>query len=122
MFAVNVSRNTVDMSFSAQDLAKYTRMDPENRIKALTNFSRRITTNEKAKAEMSKWELALNPQLVQLGGRLLKPATIVTANRIEYDSFRGASWDECEFRLGLSGGVFLIASLSQSGRYPRSAV
>lgn len=51
-------------------------MAPIPRVEALQRFATRLTNHPKASAELKKFGMELNPQLVELAGRVLPAETV----------------------------------------------
>jgi aubergine len=60
-----------------QDLSSYTRLNPENRVKALNKFNRRIQTTEESMKVLEEWNMKLKQELITIPGRELSSETIV---------------------------------------------
>lgn len=60
-----------------QDLSTYTRLNPENRVKALNKFNRRIQTTEESMKVLQEWNLKLERELVAVPARELPSEIIV---------------------------------------------
>lgn len=64
-------------------LDTHTRLGPEGRQARLLNFSRRMNSNPKIVQDLKNWEMDLPTRLVEFGGRILPPETIVQGSRCE---------------------------------------
>ncbi|TDH12570.1 hypothetical protein EPR50_G00048300 [Perca flavescens] len=87
-----------------KDLSTHTKLEPEQREVRLNRFVSNIHTNTDAQAELDKWGLNFDKQLLQLTGRVL-PAERIFQGPKSYDyNPRAADWSK-EMR-----GVPLISS------------
>ncbi|XP_050528664.1 piwi-like protein Siwi [Daktulosphaira vitifoliae] len=74
-----------------RDMAVHTRVDPNERVKRLTNFAHRLLSTPKSVEELKKWNLTLGKNLVELSGRVLPPEKIKSNTR-DYDGALEADW------------------------------
>lgn len=63
-----------------QDLSTYTRLNPENRVKALAKFNKRIQTTAESMKVLEEWNMKLDTKLIRVPGRELTSETIVFGN------------------------------------------
>lgn len=54
-----------------KDLAQHTRIAPSGRVEQLRDFMRSLNTNEQSQKELSQWNMAFSPNLLQMKGRTL---------------------------------------------------
>lgn len=66
-----------------QDLSTYTRLNPENRKKALVRFNNRIQSNTQSMTVLKEWKMELDKELVKIPGRELPPEPIIFGGHIE---------------------------------------
>ncbi|XP_050431012.1 piwi-like protein Siwi [Adelges cooleyi] len=74
-----------------KDLASYTRINPDERVKRLRNFVRRVLSSNNSVEEFTKWNLDLSNDLVEVTGRVLKPEPIF-GNVKDYTGGDEADW------------------------------
>lgn len=60
-----------------RSLAEHTRVAPPARIHKLQQFRQRLERTPESLQVLKEWNLGLAPQLVELGGRVLQPETIL---------------------------------------------
>lgn len=60
-----------------KELTQKTQQNPKQRVETLLKFIKRVKTTPEVSAELSRWDLSINPDLVRLKGRLL-PTQLVT--------------------------------------------
>lgn len=63
-----------------KSMSEYTRMGPQARIERLRHFNRRLAATQVETPVFSEWGLDLEPQLVQVKGRTLKPESVLFGN------------------------------------------
>ena len=63
-----------------QDLSAHTRLNPENRVKALSKFNNRIQTTVESMKVLEEWNMKLDNKLMRVSGRELASETIVFGN------------------------------------------
>jgi aubergine len=73
-------------------LSEFTRMDPEKRIKSLTDFSRRLINTPESSETLTKFNVQLNPNMVEITGRKLRQEAIIFGNGKTYTSDDKADW------------------------------
>lgn len=64
-----------------KDLATHTRITPAQRRISLRNFSKNVNSVPEAKAELKKWGLELDSDIMELEGRILSQEKIILRNR-----------------------------------------
>nr|XP_020446024.1 LOW QUALITY PROTEIN: piwi-like protein 1 [Monopterus albus] len=75
-----------------KDLTSHTKLEPEVRDRRLSSFVTNIRRNRDAQAELDKWGLSFDDQLLNLTGRVLQTEKIFQASRsYDYD-LRTADW------------------------------
>lgn len=62
-----------------KDLADYTRVNPEARIKRLITFNERLRSQPEILKELNDWNLKLDNKLVNVPARILPPEKIYLA-------------------------------------------
>ncbi len=67
--------NFYSMSFS-QAVGEYTRTAPDKRRRALMRFSERMRNCAAVQEELTRWHIQLEPNLIDISGRTLKPEEI----------------------------------------------
>lgn len=60
-----------------RELGNHTRLAPSARIQRLMAYNKRLQTNDASSAVFKDWSLALDPNLVEVKGRILKSEKIV---------------------------------------------
>lgn len=65
-----------NMKFT-QDLARCTRVEPEQRIERLLNFNRRIQEKAAVTEDFQNWNVKFSPNLVEVKGRVLNSEKII---------------------------------------------
>lgn len=65
-----------------QSLAKYTRVDAENRIARLLSFNRRLHNEPEVRQELKQWNLALDNNLIDVNGRVLPPERVIFGGKV----------------------------------------
>ncbi|XP_050436939.1 piwi-like protein Siwi [Adelges cooleyi] len=74
-----------------KEMAVYTRVNPNERVKRLVNFAQRLLSSEKSVQELKDWNLSLSKNLVEVTGRTLLPEQI-KSNRGDYNGAMEADW------------------------------
>ncbi|XP_025190347.1 piwi-like protein Siwi [Melanaphis sacchari] len=75
------------------DMILHTRVYPKEWIERLTNFSDHLFFNSNSEAELKKWNLTLNNNLIKVPGRVLLPEKILS-RWITYDGGKEADWSK----------------------------
>jgi aubergine-like protein len=76
-----------------QDVAVYTRMDPQQKTKSLMEFAKRINSNPEVKAVLDQWDMEFSNNLVDCEGRQFPPEKIVGgANSATSYQVSNADW------------------------------
>ncbi|KAM8866343.1 piwi-like protein 1 isoform 1-T2 [Synchiropus picturatus] len=65
-----------------KDLGQYTRLGPEQRLGRLNNFINAIQMNPEAQAELDKWGLRFDTELLQMQARVLPGEKIIQGSRM----------------------------------------
>jgi len=73
-----------DFRFMKQ-VAELSKLDPNNRVRKLQEFINRVNSNPKVKADMVKWDMKFDSNLVKFKGRVLPPEKILCGRGIEKD-------------------------------------
>ncbi|XP_037537105.1 piwi-like protein 1 [Nematolebias whitei] len=89
-----------------KDLSTHTRLNPDQREKRLNSFMANIQRNADAQAELGKWGLSFDKQLLSLTGRVLGGERIFQGSRSYEYNPQAADWSR-EMR-----GIPLISSPS----------
>lgn len=58
-------------------LAEHTRVSPENRIRKLLEFNKRLRSTPETQQELAAWQMQLDSDLIELSGRVLQYETII---------------------------------------------
>lgn len=80
-----------------RDMSVHTRLGPETRIQRLLAFNSRLNQTKESQDVLNEWGMKLDKQLVQFGGRTLKPEIIKFGNGINITTNPNADWNN-EFR------------------------
>jgi aubergine-like protein len=75
-----------------QQISAHTRLSPEDRVKALHKFNRRIQTTEGSVKILRQWELELSRELVQFEARELAPEDIIFGSNHKETASQKAEW------------------------------
>lgn len=75
-----------------QDLSIYTRLSPENRVKALCKFNKRIQDTPQSVNVLKEWNMELDKKLLEVEGRELPPETIVFGRSHEVPASIKGEW------------------------------
>lgn len=81
-----------------QDLSAFTRLSPDNRIKQLHKFNKRIQSTPESINVLNQWKMELDQGLISIPGRELPTESILFGNTEVPTSIKG-DW---QFRNGLS--------------------
>ncbi|CAF3687711.1 unnamed protein product [Rotaria socialis] len=69
-----------------KEMSSYTHVGPNERFQQLNEFLNDIQKREEGRKELSKWQINLDKELVQLTGRTMKAESIIYKDRtIKYD-------------------------------------
>ena len=60
-----------------KEMNVYTHVAPQQRVEQLNGFIGEIQRRDEAKKELSKWQIQLDEQLVQLQGRIIESEAII---------------------------------------------
>lgn len=70
-------------------LSMYTRVNPEERIRKLRVFNERLRKEPKVVEEFQNWKMTLDPNLVELKGRILSNERLLFSRNTIIDTMRG---------------------------------
>lgn len=79
-FQLGFHRISVSSFSLMEDVAKYTRLNPADRIAKLMDFNRRLQTCQRSVQNLEDWGCELDTQMVQLNGRELPMETVLFGN------------------------------------------
>lgn len=63
-----------------KDIAKYTKLNPKDRIDSLIGFNRRLQNSTKSQDNFNQWNFRLDKDLVKVPGRCLQNERIIFGN------------------------------------------
>lgn len=77
-----------------RELANYTRVGPDGRIRRLEQFSHRMRNNPKIVEELKRWDMKLAEKLIEIPGRVLPQEQILQGpgGRIKYPTGADVDW------------------------------
>lgn len=82
-----------------QELSNYTRLSPDDRVKQLLKFNKRIQSTPDSVNVLTEWKMELEDQLVTIPGRELLAESILFGSNMEANTNAKGEW---QFRNGFS--------------------
>lgn len=76
-----------------QNLSTYTRLNPDNRVKALQKFNNRIQSTDESTKVLNEWKMELDQQLLTIPARVYPPEMILFGNDEQLPANPKGEWD-----------------------------